>query len=178
MSGAVKDSQKGGKPRMSLIAGDAMEELAWILTHGAKKYAPNNWAKGMAWSDVADALLRHFYKWQRGEDYDVCDDCRPLGGHQDNCRACSGRLHIGQVLCNAMFLTSYKLRAAGTDDRFKYQTEDQEGPFSLSQIEQAMGDAGFLPADRDAVAMTLLRMSPPGSIAEALLTIAEPEVRK
>jgi hypothetical protein len=34
-----------GKSRMELLLFDALVEVAKVLTHGSKKYAPNNWRK-------------------------------------------------------------------------------------------------------------------------------------
>lgn len=90
-----------GKPQMELIAPDAMEGLAKVLTFGASKYAARNWEKGMSWSRVFGALLRHLWKYWRGEDLDEE----------------TGLPHIDHAMCCVMFLSSYQKRKVGTDDR-------------------------------------------------------------
>lgn len=94
-----------GKPMYDLITPKAMEELAKVLTEGAKKYEPNNWQRGMPWSSVLASLIRHLEAFKRGEDYD-----------QE-----TGLLHMGHVLCNAMFLTEYySIYPQGDDRAVKY----------------------------------------------------------
>jgi hypothetical protein len=95
------------KPRMDLIDPIAMEGLSIVLAVGAKKYADHNWAKGMKWSRVLGSLLRHTYKFMRGEDLD----------------AESGLPHVDHILCNAMFLSNYYRQQKSYDDRFKQEKE-------------------------------------------------------
>lgn len=90
-----------GKPMYNLLTPKAMGELAKVLTEGAKKYAPNNWQRGMSWNSVLDSLVRHLEAFKRGEDYD----------------SETGLLHMGHVLCNAMFLTEYYNIYPQGDDR-------------------------------------------------------------
>ena len=78
------------KPRMDLLDADAMEGLAKVLTFGAKKYAANNWRKGISNTRLIAALLRHLFAIQRGEDMDPE----------------SGLPHIDHVGCCWMFLSN------------------------------------------------------------------------
>ena len=94
-----------GKPMMALLDPVALEGLATVLTMGAKKYAAHNWTRGMLWSRVTGSLLRHLFKFMRGEDYD----------------AESGLPHIDHVLCNAMFLSHYFRMHKSLDDRCKLE---------------------------------------------------------
>lgn len=56
------------KPRMDLIPFEALEEIAKVLTHGAKKYAPDNWKiVPDAIPRYEAALLRHFSAYKKGE---------------------------------------------------------------------------------------------------------------
>jgi len=55
---------------MHLIPPAFIEDLAAVLQHGAKKYAPNNWMKGMSWETVMSAVQRHIQAWRAGEDLD------------------------------------------------------------------------------------------------------------
>lgn len=91
----------GEKVRWDLLPGDALEEIAKVLTVGAKKYGDRNWELGMNWSRPFAAMMRHGWAWFRGEDYD-----------QE-----TGLLHIAQAACNAIFLLTYVIRDQGTDDR-------------------------------------------------------------
>jgi len=59
-----------GKLRYSLIPPHAMEELAKVLTYGAKKYKPNNWRKVKDLSRYEDALFRHLQEWRKGNELD------------------------------------------------------------------------------------------------------------
>lgn len=84
-----------GKPRLALVDGDAIVELAEVLTFGAKKYAAHNWREGMSFEDTVSSMERHIARIKNGEWSD-----------QE-----SMRLHAAHVMCNAMFLTYYMLHA-------------------------------------------------------------------
>ncbi len=58
----------GGKPRMSLLPWDALEQVAWILTYGAEKYEPRSW-QGVpnAVERYLDAAIRHLGQHADGE---------------------------------------------------------------------------------------------------------------
>ena len=89
------------KVRHDLLPAHAINELAKVLTFGAKKYAPNNWRKGMKWSRIIGPLKRHMNALERGEDYDPE----------------TGLLHSAHVMCNAAFLTEYYKIFPQGDDR-------------------------------------------------------------
>lgn len=91
-----------GKLRWDLIPPE-LEEIVEIYTMGAKKYAPRNWEKGMSWMVCFASLMRHTWKWLRGEDLDEE----------------SGRPHMAHVAWNAIALVVYYRRQIGTDDRVK-----------------------------------------------------------
>jgi len=80
-----------GKILWDLIPKYPLEQIAKVMTKGAEKYAPHNWCKGMPWSEVEGSLLRHFYAYQSGEDFDEE----------------SGLYHMAHVAVNAMFLIDY-----------------------------------------------------------------------
>lgn len=50
-----------GKLPWHLVPGDALEEIIEILDFGAKKYAPRNWEKGMSYSRLFSAMIRHMW---------------------------------------------------------------------------------------------------------------------
>jgi hypothetical protein len=103
------------KLRYDLIPSEAMDELAKVLTHGATKYEDHNWARGMKWSRVFAALMRHMWSWWKGESVD------PETGYS----------HLSHALCNIVFLVTYEQRKMKQfDDRFV-------GPmYDVSQGEQ------------------------------------------
>lgn len=51
------------KCRLDLIPIDALWELGRVYTKGAIKYADWNWSKGLKYSRVYAALLRHLFTW-------------------------------------------------------------------------------------------------------------------
>lgn len=82
VKGEATDTGKGGrkndagKNMVSLVDPIFILELGKVLTHGAKKYAIDNWKKFDPENNPLDkerllsALLRHFYKAKLGEVYD------------------------------------------------------------------------------------------------------------
>ena len=90
-----------GKLRLDLLSIPAMMGTAEILTLGAGKYGDKNWEKGMSYSRVFGALLRHLFKWWMGVDIDPD----------------SGKRHIDHAACNLMFLQHYTKLKTGVDDR-------------------------------------------------------------
>ncbi len=93
------------KTDWNLLPWDGLSELAHHYQRGAKKYAPRNWEKGMAYSRCFNSLQRHLLAWHGGEDYDV---------DQQTGWKC---LHLVAVVWNAMALLVYTIRGVGTDDR-------------------------------------------------------------
>lgn len=59
-----------GKPPLSWIPRSALVAEAQVLAFGAKKYGRDNWRKGLPWSEVIDASLRHIFAFADGEDLD------------------------------------------------------------------------------------------------------------
>ena len=101
MSGGVKHDE--GKPILSLISSDALEELAKVLSFGAKKYEDHNWRKGFKWSRIYDAAQRHLIKYNRGERIDPE----------------TGLSHLSHAFCNLMFLIEFEKNNVGEDDLWK-----------------------------------------------------------
>lgn len=88
MDEASRDN--AGKPEWDLVDFEALEPMVRVLEFGAKKYAKDNWKKGGKLSTSAmimASLLRHTYAILKGELRDKE----------------SGELHIGHIMCNAMF---------------------------------------------------------------------------
>lgn len=92
-----------GKTELALLPFEAVEEVGKVLTFGALKYEAHNWRKGMAWSRMLSAALRHIFAFARGEDLDPE----------------SGLSHLAHAACCILFLLSYTLNGGGHDDRYK-----------------------------------------------------------
>ena len=59
-----------GKTRLDLLSMEALEEVGKVYTYGTKKYDAHNWRKGLKFSRIIAAVLRHFFAFIRGEDRD------------------------------------------------------------------------------------------------------------
>lgn len=98
MSGVKHDQ---GKTRYELLPPEYLEATAQVLTFGAAKYGEYNWAKGMKWSRVFGAAMRHLWAWWAGEKIDRE----------------SGLSHLWHAACCLAFLIAYEQRNTGDDDR-------------------------------------------------------------
>lgn len=98
--GGVKYDQ--GKAPWDLLPWDATEQVVAVLAHGAKKYAPYNWSKGIKYSRLYSATMRHIKAFWGGQDMDPD----------------SGIWHLAHALCCLLFLLSFQLWNRGDlDDR-------------------------------------------------------------
>ena len=52
-----------GKARLDLIPPHALLELGNVYLYGAVLYEDRNWEKGMSWSRILGAGLRHIFKF-------------------------------------------------------------------------------------------------------------------
>lgn len=94
-----------GKIRHDLMAPWALNQIAKVYTYGTIKYDDDNWWKGLRWKkDVFGCILRHVWKWFRGE---KCDDE-------------SGLHHLAHAAWNCMALMEYERNGIGIDDRVPY----------------------------------------------------------
>ena len=91
-----------GKLKWSLVSWKALEPMVQVLMFGAKKYAPNNWKKGVSYTETCESLQRHINSFLEGEDIDKE----------------SKIVHIGHILCNAMFLSYMFLFRKDMDNRY------------------------------------------------------------
>ena len=101
MSGGIKFDQN--KIQLSLLTRESLEAEAKAFAYGAKKYGRDNYKKGMDWSRVLDATLRHLTAFIDGEDHDEE----------------SGLNHLAHAKTNLAMLIYYYKNKVGTDDRFK-----------------------------------------------------------
>jgi dATP/dGTP diphosphohydrolase, N-terminal len=90
-----------GKERYDLVPPWALNELIKVYTYGTIKYDDNNWWKGMVWGKLFAALMRHAWKWWRGEKVD--DE--------------SGLHHLAHVAWQCFALMEYERSNIGKDDR-------------------------------------------------------------
>lgn len=89
------------KTRHDLLPIFAIDQLAQILTVGAKKYQIRNWERGMPWTTVLASMKRHLAAFEAGEDLDPE----------------TGLLHTAHIMCNASFITEYYKIYPQGDDR-------------------------------------------------------------
>ena len=92
-----------GKPRLELLSRTALEKIAAVMAHGAKKYNEDNWKKGLEWRRVLGAALRHLNAYSDGEDKD----------------AETGLSHLAHCSCCLMFLLEYEETHRELDNRYK-----------------------------------------------------------
>lgn len=66
IKGGSKNDQ--GKPRLELIPPFALEEVANVMEFGAEKHGLYSYLAGFSWCEMIGGILRHVYKFIRGED--------------------------------------------------------------------------------------------------------------
>lgn len=81
----------------------ALDEMAEVMTFGAQKYALFNFRKGMKYSRLWSATLRHLVAWWRGEENDKE----------------TGKSHLAHALCCIGMLLEIQILKRGEDDRCK-----------------------------------------------------------
>lgn len=89
-----KGVMKTPKLPIELIPPAFVKEVSTVLLHGATKYAPNNWMRGMSYTTVYGAIQRHLNAWFSGEDLDPE----------------SGLNHLAHAACGLAFLAHYRSR--------------------------------------------------------------------
>ena len=99
-TGLKYDSEK---LRMDLLDPDFLEDVAKVLTYGAKKYNAHNWRGGLNYSRIIGAIYRHLTAINRGEDIDLE----------------SGLSHSSHLGANVQFLNWMMKYRPDLDDRWK-----------------------------------------------------------
>jgi len=90
------------KIRMDLIPYDALWEVGKVLTFGEKKYGERNWEKGINYSRIFGAMMRHATRWFFK--FDTDEETRLS--------------HMAHAVTCGMFLLTYQMRKMKNfDDR-------------------------------------------------------------
>jgi Domain of unknown function (DUF5664) len=93
------------KPDLSLIPTDAIWGTAAALSYGANKYARHNFRKGIAYSRLVAATMRHLTAWNEGEELD----------------SESGLSHLDHAMASLAMLKFMSVNKTEMDDRFKVE---------------------------------------------------------
>ena len=81
MSNKIKSIGKkpmDGKVRFELVPVDPLISIAKVFTAGAKINGDRDWEKGILWSEIYGAILRHVTDWWNGEEADPGTGENPL----------------------------------------------------------------------------------------------------
>lgn len=97
--GSKNDTEK---TPLELLPTLPLWQIADVLAFGAKKYERWNWRRGLRWSRLYGAALRHLTAWADGEDLDEE----------------SGLHHVAHAACCLVFLLEM-LERPELDDRWK-----------------------------------------------------------
>ena len=100
-AGGVKHDT--GKAPIHLIPYEAIEMIAMALGYGAKKYGEYNFRKGILWSRIFSAMMRHAWAFWRGEDNDPE----------------SGLPHLAHLGACVVMLISMVVNRKDLDDRYR-----------------------------------------------------------
>ena len=93
-----------GKNRFDLLPPWPLDQIAKVYTYGTIKYDDDNWWKGMPWKKIIGPMLRHIWKWLRGEKHD--DE--------------SGLPHLAHAAWQCIALMEYERNKIGKDNRVPY----------------------------------------------------------
>ena len=93
------------KPQMALLSPFALEQIAQVMSYGAKKYSADNWRSGFKYSRLISAILRHIMAYMKGEAKDPE----------------TGLSHLAHASCGLMMLLEFEQTGAGTNDLYWQQ---------------------------------------------------------
>lgn len=95
-----------GKERVDLIPPDALLEVGKVFGFGGKKYGDYNWEKGIKFSRLTGASMRHGLKFQSALRSDFDEE--------------SNIYHVAHKIANDLMLLQYLLEGRDElDDRYK-----------------------------------------------------------
>lgn len=99
------------KPRTDLVPIKAILRIAEVMGHGAEKYDAYNWRRGINFSRLFGATMRHLLAYWDGQDLD----------------SDSGLHHMAHAGCCITMLLTLIEERPDLDDRFKEHLDAQEG---------------------------------------------------
>ncbi len=105
-----------GKPPLSLIPTSSLTAIAEVLAFGASKYSAHNWRKGISYSRLVDAAMRHLTEWKESDSISRLD-------------AESNLSHLAHAACCIAFLLEYESKPEiyqKFDDLWKGSELDQK----------------------------------------------------
>ncbi len=92
-----------GKIQLDLLSPSWINGVGLVLTFGAQKYAAHNWRRGLLYSRLTSACLRHLFAFIGGENLDP-ETQMP---------------HLWHASCCLMFLSELSETHPEFDDRYK-----------------------------------------------------------
>ncbi len=98
------------KPDLSMLPYSSLTQIVLVMEFGKKKYGRDNWRKGMNWTRLSSAALRHLFAWIGGEDKDPESELS----------------HLAHAGCNILFLLEFLLTKPELDDRFKADVSNKK----------------------------------------------------
>ncbi len=112
----MNDSEKGikydnNKLRYDLLPSYPLEQLVKVYTYGAQRYTDNNWRKGLKWSRVFAAIMRHLWSWWKDEDNDPESNIS----------------HLAHAAWGCFTLLEYTQNKKRFDDRYKLNNKKSKG---------------------------------------------------
>lgn len=115
------DKFDSGKPPMKYLTTEFLNGTALAQEYGAKKYNPWNFQKGLEYSSMYDACIRHMTEWFHGDTNDKE----------------SGLNHLFHAAANLNMLIWMEANKPAMDDRPKKLTEDEK--FAVAEEIQKRG---------------------------------------
>lgn len=112
----------GDKPDMSLLSSVAIQKVAAVMTFGKKKYDAHNWRKGIVYSRLLAAALRHIFSYLSGENLDPE----------------SGQSHLAHACCCLFMVLEFETTRIDLDDRYRSPSADKS-PVDESRLTTAEG---------------------------------------
>lgn len=109
-------SEQGGlkydaeKPDMSLLSSIAIFKVAEVMTFGKQKYSANNWRKGIAFTRLLAAALRHIFLYLGGEKLDPE----------------SGKSHLAHAVCCLLMALEFETTRPDLNDIYVQPKEHKQ----------------------------------------------------
>jgi hypothetical protein len=127
------------KVPVDLLPPDPLWEVARVLEFGARKYDGWNWYKGIKYTRLYAAALRHMWQWFRGYNNDIE----------------SGLSHLAHACCCMLFLLQQIIEdRSELDNRPPFNTKNPEAGVSVDgkvrpSIETQPDNAGDIETQRE-----------------------------